>query len=303
MLKSRAGKRTAPNRRKSRPGAARNRRPTRGGKATFSAPPETPNPMPAIADLATGGTPNAPVVSVVIPVVNERRTIARVVQEAFRIHRSTEVIVVANGTTDGSGKIAESLGARVLYYPSALGHDVGRSIGAREARGKIIVFTDGDIVISAKEIMPLVKAIDNGVDIALNSYLGPTDKMSVHGVVLAKHALNIALSRPELKGASMTTIPHALSRRALEAIGWEHLAIPPKAQTIGICRGLDVRAVHHIEVGRTNPKRRKRMGKHGDDPLEGLIVGDHLEALDWYIRATNERGNKPDLTRARESVR
>lgn len=210
------------------------------------------------------------------------------------------MIVVANGSTDGTARVAEALGAKVLQFPEPLGHDVGRSIGAKEAKGRIILFTDGDIVIPAKDMMPLVKAVENGVDIALNSYLGPTDKMSVHGVVLAKHALNIALSRPELKGASMTTVPHALSRRAIAEIGWEQLAVPPKAQAIGICKGLDVRAVHYIEVGRTNPKRRRRPGH---DPLEGLIVGDHLEALDWYIRATDERGSKPDLTRAREIVR
>jgi glycosyltransferase involved in cell wall biosynthesis len=282
MLKSRSGKRRAPPRRRTRVGAVR--------KASASPPAALPKAPPSAT----------PAVSVVIPVVNERKTIARIIRQAFSLHRDTEVIVVANGSTDGTAQVAESLGAKVLHYPEPLGHDVGRSIGAREAKGRIILFTDGDIVISAKDLMPLVKAVENGVDIALNSYLGPTDKMNVHGVVLAKHALNIALSRPELKGASMTTIPHAISRKALEAIGWEQLAIPPKAQAIGICRGLDVRAVHYIEVGKTNPKRRR---KQGDDPLEGLIVGDHLEAIEWYIRATNERGNKPDLTRAREVVR
>lgn len=293
MLKSRTGKR---------------RRPLRGKVRRI--PRKASAPAPAVPSKPRSATPSAvppraspsptPVVSVVIPVVNERKTIAGVIRQAFAVHRDTEVIVVANGTTDGTAQVAESLGARVLHFPEPLGHDVGRSLGAREAKGRIVLFTDGDIVIPAREMMPLVKAVENGVDIALNSYLGPTDKMNVHGVVLAKHALNIALSRPELKGASMTTIPHAVSRKALEAIGWEHLAIPPKAQAIGICRGLDVRAVHYIEVGRTNPKRRRRQG---NDPLEGLIVGDHLEALDWYIRATNARGNKPDLTRAREIVR
>lgn len=274
MLKWRAGKRKRTLRRKSRIGAAR------------KAPPSAAS--------------SAPVVSVIIPVVNERKTIAGVVRQAFGVHRDTEVIVVANGSTDGTGKVAESLGAKVLYYPEPLGHDVGRSIGAKEARGRILLFTDGDIVIPTNQLMPLVKAVENGVDIALNSYLGPIDKMNVHGVVLAKHALNIALSRPELKGASMTTIPHALSRKAVETIGCEHLAVPPKAQAIGICRGLDVRTVHYIEVGRANPKRRRIQGS---DPLEGLIVGDHLEAIEWYIGATNERGNKPDLSRAREIAR
>ena len=250
-----------------------------------------PNPESAGAE---------PHVSVIIPVMNERRTIGRVIRNAFQVHKQTEVIVVANGSTDGTCRIAESLGAKVIRYPEPLGHDIGRSIGSRAARGRILLFTDGDIVIPARDLIPLVKAVENGVDIALNSYLGPTDKMSVHSVVLAKHALNIMLSRPDLKGASMTTIPHAISRRALEAIGFEHLAVPPKAQAIGIIKGLDVRAVHYIDVGKANPRRRRR---RGDDPLEHLIVGDHLEAFDWLIRSTNPRGNLPDLLRAREMVR
>ncbi|MDF2724058.1 MAG: glycosyl transferase family 2 [Paenibacillus sp.] len=284
MLKWRAGKRKRVFRRKSRYGAARR-------KAAAA----------QRAAVARETAAKTPVVSVIIPVVNERRTIARVIRQAFGIHRDTEVIVVANGSTDGTGSVAEAMGAKVLYYPERLGHDVGRSIGAREAKGRILLFTDGDIVIPTHQFMALIKAVENGVDIALNSYLGPTDKMNVHGVILAKHALNIALSRPELKGASMTTIPHAISRKALETIGYENLAVPPKAQAIGICRGLDVRSVHYIEVGKANPIRRRNQG--GEDPLEGLIIGDHLEAIEWYIGATNERGNKPDLSRAREIAR
>lgn len=241
-----------------------------------------------------------PVVSVIIPAVNERRTIGRVIREAFRVHNQTEVIVVANGSTDGTAQIAARMGARVLSFPEPLGHDIGRSIGAREARGRILLFTDGDIVIPSKDLLPLVKAVDNGVDVALNSYLGPTHTRNVHGVILAKHALNIALSRPELKGASMTTVPHAMSRKAVEAIGYEELAIPPKAQTIAIIRGLDVRSVHYIEVGRTNPRRRRVKGR---DPLESLIEGDHLEALDFFLRSTSERGAWPDITRERDIVR
>lgn len=242
-----------------------------------------------------------PFVSIVIPVMNERRTIARVIRNASRVHPRSEVIVVANGSTDGSRQIAHKMGAKVLSYDQPLGHDVGRSIGAREAKGHIILFIDGDFIVRTQELIPFVKAIETGHDIALNRYSGPTEKLVVHNVVAAKHALNITLYRPDLGGASMTTVPHAISRRALEVIGVENMAIPPLAHTIGVFNGLKVKAVHHVNVGPRNPKRRRK--KLGHDPLEKLIIGDHLEALYWLITMTNTRGNHTDLTRIRDRVR
>lgn len=97
----------------------------------------------------------------------------------------------------------------------------------------------------------------------------------------------------------MTTIPHAISRRACERIGVQHLAVPPKAQAIALVSGLRVEPIHYIEVGRTNPHRAR--GK-GTDPLEQLIVGDHLEALDWHVANAGARGAFPDQGRHREMV-
>lgn len=240
-----------------------------------------------------------PKVSVIIPALNERKTIAAVIHQAFRVHPHTEVIVVANGSTDGTAEIAQKTGAKVICLPQALGQDVGRSVGAREAKGDILLFTDADIVIKTRDFLPLTRAVEAGVDVALNKYLGPTGKTHVHSVVLAKHALNILISNPGLKGASLTTIPHAMSRRARDVIGTDNLAVPPKAQAIAIYKGLNVSAIHEVDVGKSNPRRGRTKG---NDPLEALIVGDHLEAIDWFISNSGVRGNRSDLTRNRESV-
>jgi glycosyltransferase involved in cell wall biosynthesis len=241
-----------------------------------------------------------PKVSVIIPVMNEKRMLSRVIREAYRVHPQTEVIVVDNGSTDGSRGIAVSSGAKVIHFDDPLGHDVGRSIGAMQAKGDILLFMDGDFVVRASNLKTLVHAVLGGVDVALNSYLGFVHKSNVHSVVLAKHTLNTILSHQELRGASMTTIPHAISRRALELIGHEALAVPPLAQAIAIHRGLNVKAVHYINV-RANPIKRKRKGRN--DPLMDLITGDHLEAIGWLLEQTNERGNQTDFMRRREIVR
>lgn len=241
-----------------------------------------------------------PIVSVVIPAANERRTIASVIRNAWKVHPETEVIVVVNGSRDGTSHIAKRMGAHVLEFPHLLGHDVGRSVGARVAKGQVILFVDGDFVVSKRDLRPLVQAILQGeTDIALNSYIGPVRREKVHQVILAKHALNAALGRMDLRGVSMTTIPHAISRHALEVIGAEHLAIPPKAQAIALVKGLRVTPVHFIHAGLKNRKRKRGKGK---DPVGELIVGDHLEAMHWVIQERGVRGGFSDDTRARTKV-
>ncbi|TVX87291.1 glycosyltransferase family 2 protein [Paenibacillus agilis] len=241
-----------------------------------------------------------PIVSVIIPVLNERKTIRRVVLEARRIHPHTEVIIVSNGTTDGSDRLAERAGAKVLRYKQALGHDVGRKVGAEAARGSILLFIDGDMVLAAKQLQPFVQAIKNGADVALNQYSGPKQQRDIHPVVLAKHALNALLQHSELRGMSMTAVPHALSRSALQTIGVEHLATPPVAHAIALQKGLNVKACTYIPVGKLNMRRARSTAA---DPLKLVVDNDHMQAIRWLLEHTDRRGGLTDLNRQRQQVR
>ncbi len=232
--------------------------------------------------------------------MNERATIGKVVREARQIHKAAEVIVVANGTHDGSDRIAERQGAIVLRHQEALGHDVGRTSGALGAKGQVLLFIDGDMVIPAARLRPFVQDILRGADVALNNYSGPVNKSHVHRVVLAKHALNALCSRPDLQGASMTAVPHAISRRALEAIGADSLSIPPLAQTAAIYKGLTIVRSASVDVGRLNPIRAKHFRQ---DPLEPLIDNDHLQSIRWLTEQAGSRGGYTDLGRNRQIVR
>ena len=231
--------------------------------------------------------------------MNEKRTIAGVIRQARSVHPSTEVIVVVNGSTDGTEKIAKRMGAKLVSHRHPLGHDVGRASGAAAAKGDILLFLDGDIVIPAHRLKPFIHAVENGVDVALNRYNGYTRSKDVHSVVLAKYALNAMMHRPDLEGASMTTIPHALSRKAFELIGPAELCVPPKAMALALQHQLTTEAVQYVDVGAPNPRKRRQLGK---DPVEGLIIGDHLEALACYIQGTDSRCGFTDLNRRRELV-
>ncbi|MBP2002123.1 hypothetical protein J2Z69_003180 [Paenibacillus shirakamiensis] len=241
-----------------------------------------------------------PEVSIIIPAMNERSTIVDVLWEANQVDPKSEIIVVVNGSTDGTDGLAQLHGAKLLRYPYALGHDVGRRVGAETARGNILLFLDADMRVPAKDLRHFVEAIRQGTDVALNDYSGPVHRLVAHPVVLAKHTLNLMLQRPDLEGASMTAVPHALSRNALYQIGMASLEIPPLAQAIAITRGMNVRRVHQVSAGKLNASRPKIQGT---DPLSSLVIGDHLEAVHWLVQHLGPRGGQPDLGRQRDRVR
>ncbi|MGN7415356.1 glycosyltransferase family 2 protein [Paenibacillus sp. SAF-068] len=242
-----------------------------------------------------------PVLSVIIPAMNEEKTIGAVVREALRICHDAEVLVIVNGSTDGTANAAKRAGARVLTYAEALGHDGGRKVGAEAACGQVLLFTDADIAIPAEHFAPYVKAVLKGTDVALNDYHGPVTHRPVHPVVEAKHMLNSILARSDLRGASMTAIPHAISRKALEVMGISSLEVPPLAQAKAVIGGLRVRAVHHVPVGRMNAVRIKK--RNGPDPLSQVVLNDHMAAIKWITDTLGPRGGYTDLKRVRNLAR
>ncbi len=88
-----------------------------------------------------------PVVSVVIPCLNEVRSIARCVEKARvalgHLHLAGEVIVVDNGSTDGSAQAAERAGA-VVIEERRRGYGSAYLAGFQAARGQYFVMGDGD---------------------------------------------------------------------------------------------------------------------------------------------------------------
>jgi glycosyltransferase involved in cell wall biosynthesis len=83
-------------------------------------------------------------ISVVIPVYNGAATLSaglRALQEQTR--PPDEIIVVDDGSTDGSTDIARGFGIRVISQPNA-GSAAARNRGAQAARGDILLFTDAD---------------------------------------------------------------------------------------------------------------------------------------------------------------
>ena len=111
-------------------------------------------------------------VSVVIPCLNEAGTIERCVvlaREALEANGiDGEVIVVDNGSEDGSGKLAREAGATVVDEPSR-GYGSAYLAGFAKARGDYIVMVDADLTYDFEQIPRFVEKLDEGAQLVMGN--------------------------------------------------------------------------------------------------------------------------------------
>jgi glycosyltransferase involved in cell wall biosynthesis len=83
-------------------------------------------------------------VSIVIPAYNEADVIAGVVGALNAAARWHEIIVVDDGSRDGTGAAASSAGATVIVHPYNKGNGAAVKSGIRRATGEFMLIIDGD---------------------------------------------------------------------------------------------------------------------------------------------------------------
>jgi len=90
----------------------------------------------------TGASMAAPVLSVVIPTLNEAHRLPALLDQIRAQDVAAEIIVVDGGSADGTATIARRLGARVLDSPAGRGHQL--ALGAAAATADILLFLHAD---------------------------------------------------------------------------------------------------------------------------------------------------------------
>lgn len=131
------------------------------------------------------------VVSVIIPFFNEEETLETVVNKVAGIPVAKEIILVDDGSTDGSPAIARSLAEaliknsnetktriRIETHPTNLGKGVALKAGFSSASGDIVIVQDADLEYDPDEIPRLIQPIVEGkADVVFGSrFLGQSQK-------------------------------------------------------------------------------------------------------------------------------
>jgi rSAM/selenodomain-associated transferase 2 len=104
-----------------------------------------------------------PAVSVIVPTLNEERTIGTVLEALTRMHNAGEIIVVDGGSSDRTIEIARKSGAKVVT--SERGRGTQMHTGAQVARGQTLLFLHADTLAPVDTIVQINQALAADADI------------------------------------------------------------------------------------------------------------------------------------------
>ena len=215
-------------------------------------------------------------ISVVIPTLNEARAIAEVVASVPK-DGVAQIIVVDNGSIDGTAERASAAGAQVVHEPRR-GYGSACLAGAKAARGSdIIVFLDGDRSDDPRQL-DLIAAplIQKQADLTIGSRIGgelERGSMPLHGRL--GNRLVVLILRG-LYGVRITDIGsfRAIRTRALFNLNMEQMTYgwPVEMIVKAARKGLRIKSI---------PIRyRKRIGV---SKVTGTLRGSFLAAYYMFL--------------------
>ena len=109
-----------------------------------------------------------PLISIVVPVYNEARTVAAVIQRlvAIDLPAPREILVVNDGSTDGTRQVLDQITQRpelrIIHAEKNGGKGSAIRIGFSQASGTIVAIQDADLELDPAQLADLVKPILDG---------------------------------------------------------------------------------------------------------------------------------------------
>lgn len=110
-------------------------------------------------------------ITVIIPTLDEEVSIQkciRKIQSVFQVHNIQGEIIVSDSSNDRTADIARSLGARVIH-PEKKGYGAAYLASFPHARGKYVIFGDGDDTYDFSQIPDMIEPLKKGADMVIGS--------------------------------------------------------------------------------------------------------------------------------------
>lgn len=124
-------------------------------------------------------------ISIVLPARNEAEGLAGVLTKLREVCAGAEIIVVNDGSTDDTAKVAEQAGAKVVNHPYSKGNGAAIKAGVRAASGEMIVFMDADGQHDPADIPRLLARLDEGYDMVVGARQSGSQASAARGVANA----------------------------------------------------------------------------------------------------------------------
>jgi glycosyltransferase involved in cell wall biosynthesis len=106
---------------------------------------------------------------VILPAKNEAEALQHLLSQLRATLPRAELILLDDGSSDGTAEIARAQGAQVISHPYSLGNGAAVKSGARAATGETLVFMDADGQHDPADIPRLLAKLDEGFDMVVGA--------------------------------------------------------------------------------------------------------------------------------------
>lgn len=122
--------------------------------------------------------------SVIIPVFNEKNTIEKLVDLVRAVPIEKEIIIVDDFSTDGTRDILNKMNkdnVTVVFHEKNRGKGAAIRTGIQKVKGDVMVIQDADLEYDPQELLKIIEPIRNGsADVVYGSrFAGKMDKMTL----------------------------------------------------------------------------------------------------------------------------